>query len=63
MKYWKPEFHFSAEQHSKLHLLSECPIYILMVSPTLSDQDVEWFEERAGAAIREAKELIDELYA
>ena len=30
---------------------------------TLSDQDVEWFEERAGAAIREAKELIDELYA
>lgn len=30
---------------------------------TLSDQDVEWFEERAGAAIREAKVLIDELYA
>jgi glutamate-1-semialdehyde 2,1-aminomutase len=29
---------------------------------TLSRKDVDWFEERAGQAIREAKQLIDELY-
>ncbi len=29
---------------------------------SLNDKDIKWFEERAGKAIREAKELITELY-
>ena len=29
---------------------------------TLNNQDIQWFQDKAGKAIREAKELIDELY-
>ena len=29
---------------------------------SLNDQDIQWFEDRAGKAISEAKELINELY-